>query len=82
MACIASGIDAFGIFNLLGAHVSRRAEQCAGAGFGAHSARHIHHFGNAKIQHFGEVAALFGADEKDVVGLEIAVNDAVCVRKL
>jgi hypothetical protein len=64
--------------DLLGRHVLRRAQDLAGA-------RHrrplavVEELGDAEIEHAREVLAPGALGEDDVVRLEVAVNDAVCV---
>ena len=71
-------VDLFGAPRLLGAHVERRADEQTGLG-DAVDRPVACPLGDAEIEHLGDLAVVVG-NEENVLGLEIAVDDADRVR--
>ena len=71
-------IDLFGAASLFGAHVKRGADEETGLGDAADGPIAAP-LGDAEIEHFGDFAVVVG-HQVNVLGLEIAVNDADGVR--
>ena len=79
---IGAMVDAAQPAGLLGRHEERRAEQSAGLGARRDTdrARRGLDLRNAEVEHLGHVFVVIGAaHEKDVLGLQVAVNDAALV---
>ena len=67
------GRGQLGTQGLLGRHVGGRAQHLAGAG--AHGLDAAHHLGDAEVGHLERV----GPAEEEVVGLDVAMEDALVV---
>ena len=78
---VGAEVDGLHALRLLGAHVVRRAEQRAGPRLGdrRHAEADDRRLRDAEVEHLGQLFLLV-LDEEDVVGLQIAVDDADLVR--
>ena len=65
---------------LLGRHVLGRAEDHAGAGEPRAALVERAHLGDAEVEDLDEVGSPLALDQVDVLGLEVAVDDALGVR--
>jgi hypothetical protein len=66
---------------LLGAHVRGRADDQAGARLVRLRSAVAGELGDAEVEHLDEVLVVAADDEIDVLGLEVAVDDALLVRR-
>ncbi len=69
----------FAPFDLLGRHVERRAHHRAGLRVDV--ARVREQLGDAEVEHLHEIRIAAARDEENIVGLEIAMDDAASVRR-
>ena len=76
---VAAVIDVALALALLGAHVRRRADDEAGARLVRRGAAIAGQLGDAEVENLGEVLVVAARDEKNILGLEIAVDDALGV---
>ena len=72
-------IDLADALDLLGAHVVRRADERADARAGHRGLGGRGDFCDAEVEHLGELFILV-ANEEDVLGLQVAMDDSFCVR--
>ena len=72
-------VDVLGALDLLGAHVVGRPDHCSGAcvAAGRHLAGNV--LRHTEVEDLGEDLAVIRDGEEDVVGLDVAVDDAFCV---
>ena len=74
-------VDGGFAFALLGCHVVRRSHHRAGTCLVRNFVVALGQLGQAEVEHFHEVGHMAFRDEENVLGLEVAVDDAVLVRR-